>query len=76
MTRRPSAAWCSAAWVSRCVLTTSLLHPFALPHVPLAEPMPERIVYCAFRAGGDLSPNLRRFLHHLRAMSSVGERED
>ena len=61
--------------ISLC-LDNSLLHPFALPRVPLAEPMPERIVYCAFRAGGDLSPNLRCFLHHLRAMSSVGERDE
>ena len=61
--------------ISLC-LDNSLLQPFALSRVPLAEPMPERIVYCAFRAGGDLSPNLRRFLHHLRAMSSVGEPED
>lgn len=60
--------------ISLC-LNNSLLRPFALPCVPLAEPMPERVVYCAFRADGDLSPGLRRFLHHLRGMRSVGEAE-
>lgn len=55
----------SGAGISIC-LSNSLLRPFALPHVPLADPMPERIVYFAFRTQGDLSPHLRCFLQYLR----------
>ena len=57
--------------ISLC-LDNSLLRPFALPRVPLAEEMPERIVYCAFRADGNLSAGLRRFLHHLRTAGKNG----
>ena len=64
----------SGAGISLC-LDNNLLRPFALPRVPLAEPMPRRTVYFAFRAKGDLSPNLRRFLHHLRDMRDVEPEE-
>lgn len=60
----------SGAGVSIC-LDNTLLRPFALPHVPLADPMPKRIAYFAFRMQGDLSPHLRSFLHHLRASSEA-----
>ena len=63
----------SGAGISLC-LNNSLLRPFALPQVPLSDPMPERIVYFAFRMQGDLSPQLRSFLRHLRASGEAAHR--
>ena len=56
----------SGAGVSLC-LDTRLLRPFALHRVPLADPLPQRLVYFACREADSRNEPVRRFLEFLSA---------
>lgn len=56
----------SGAGISLC-LDTDLLRPFPLARVPLADSMPRRLVYAAYRAAEPPPEPLQRFLDFLAA---------